>query len=105
MAISRVEFNGQTLNAQNFTNIKHNEDSKVLLDQSNINQVTEQRADERVHHVNDPDASDTHERQQDASEKGKNEYAGDGGKNRRKKQEDGRVFVKGQAPGGFDLKV
>ena len=42
---------------------------------------------------------------QDAKEKGKNQYSGDGGKNRKqdKKPSDGRVISKSQ--GGFDMKV
>ncbi|MCR5503863.1 MAG: hypothetical protein K6F53_12735 [Lachnospiraceae bacterium] len=105
MAISRVEFNGQTLNAQNFTHIKHNEDTKDLVDQSNLTQQTQVRAEDKLHQVNDTEETDNREKKQDASEKGKNEYAGDGGKNRRRKEEDGHVMIKGQAPHGFDFKI
>ncbi len=105
MTISRVELQGQTLRAQDFTNIKHNEDTKVMVDQSNITQQTEQTAQNRLHQVNRSDETDNREKGFDAKEKGKNEYAGDGGKNRRRKEEDGRVFIKGQGSGGFDFKV
>ena len=106
MTISRVELQGQTMRAQDFTNIKHNEDSKVFVDQSNINSRNEVNIEHRLQRVNDSEETDNRQRKFDAKEKGKNEYSGDGGKNRRRNEEgDGKVLIKGAAPHGFDFKV
>ena len=43
MTISRVELQGQVTRAQDFTNIKQNEDHKGMIDQSNFQSQTQQR--------------------------------------------------------------
>lgn len=105
MTISRVELQGQTMRAQDFTNIKHNEDTKVMVDQSNIGQHATQEVDNKLHQVNQMEESNNREKRFDARDKGSNEYSGDGGKNRKKKESDGKVFIKGREPHEFDFKI
>ena len=42
MTISRVEIQGQVTRAQDFTTIKHNEDNKGMVDQSNFQRQFDQ---------------------------------------------------------------
>ncbi len=105
MTISRVELQGQITRAQDFTNIKHNEDNKPMVDQSQIMQRNDKAVDLRLHHVNDTEHSENRQRKMDAKEEGSNQYQGDGGKKRRKNgDQDGQVVRKG-IPHGFDLKI
>ena len=52
MTISRVELQGQVTRAQDFTNIKQNEDHKGMIDQSNFQSQTQQKVEHRMHQVN-----------------------------------------------------
>ena len=45
MTISRVELQGQITRAQDFTTIKHQEDSRGFIEQANIHQKTEQKVE------------------------------------------------------------
>lgn len=105
MSITRVELQGQTLRAQDFTTIKHNEDVHPQVQQSQIAQTNERAAELRLHHVNDSEHTENRQKKFDAKEEGSNQYQGDGGQNRRgKKPNDGQVVVKGVQQ-GFDLKI
>lgn len=105
MTISRVELQGQVTRAQDFTTIKHNEDNKVMVDQTNIQRQFDQNVDNRLRQVNQSDQAENQQKRFDAKEKGNGTYSGDGGKRRKKeeKEEDGKVVLKGR--GGFDVKV
>ncbi len=102
MGIGPIEMHGTIARAQDFTTIKHNEDQKGLIDQSNFQQQFRKEVNERPHQVNRKEDMEFSNRKFDAKEKGDNQYAGDGGKNRRQAQ-DGRVVVKGQR--SFDIKI
>lgn len=88
---------------QDYTAIKHNEDNKALMDQTNLGQQAQRTEEQRATTVVDRQNADWHNKRQDAREKGSNEYAGDGGKKRRQNEKTDKVIVKGQ--GGFDIKV
>ncbi len=105
MTISRVELQGQVTRAQDFTTIKHNEDNKVAVEQTNIQRQFDQNVDIRLRQVNRSDQAENQEKRFDAKEKGNGTYSGDGGKRRKKeeKEEDGKVVLKGR--GGFDMKI
>ncbi|MBD5472341.1 MAG: hypothetical protein HDR20_05415 [Lachnospiraceae bacterium] len=105
MTISRVELQGQVTRAQDFTTIKHNEDNKVAVDQTNIQRQFDQNVDIRLRQVNQSDQAENQQKRFDAKEKGNGTYSGDGGKRRKKeeKEEDGKVVLKGR--GGFDMKI
>lgn len=105
MTISRLELQGQVTRAQDFTNIKHNEDNKGMINQANFQNQFDQTVETRVRQVRKQDQTENKEKRYDAKEKGGGSYAGDGGRRRRKEESegDGRVFLKGQ--GGFDIKI
>lgn len=104
MAISPLVTQGTIARAQDFTTIKHNEDQKGLIDQSNFQQQFKKEVNERPNQVNRQDNADFHNRKFDAKDKGDNQYSGDGGKNRRKQEEElGKVVIKGR--GSFDMKI
>lgn len=105
MTISRVELQGQTLRAQDFTTIKHNEDSAASVQQSQITSSSDKAVDVKLHHVNDTEQSENRPGKFDAKEKGNGEYSGDGGQKRKKQQlSDGHVFIKG-TPSRVDFKI
>lgn len=88
---------------QDYTTIKHNEDNKPVLDQTNLGQQAQRTEEQKASTVTDSKSADWHNKKQDARDKGSNEYAGDGGKRRRQNEKTDRVVVKGQ--GGFDIKI
>ena len=88
--------------AQDYSAVKHNEDNKGFVDQTNISQQVEKTAEQRVREVHSSDNTEWHQNNPDAKEKGHNEYQGDGGR-QRKKESTERMVVKGR--GGFDIKI
>ena len=94
--------------SQDYTFIKHNEDIKPEVDQSHLNIARDQKETRQNTEVVDLSESEWRSDQPDARDKGSNEYAGDGGKDRRrgagKKSVIEKVVVKG-ASGGFDFKI
>lgn len=107
MAIGPMQLNGIMTRTQDFTSIKQNEDMKPMVDQSVFQNTMQKNIEKKLTQVKESDETDTYQRKQDAKEKGKNEYQGDGGRNRRQGQPgglpDGRVIRKGGA--GFDFSV
>lgn len=97
MAIGFVELQGQITRAQDFTTVKHNEDTKGLVDQSNFGQQMTRQVERQAQRVNEKEKSENRQKKFDAREKGSNEYHGDGGRNRKKreKEADGKVLLKG----------
>lgn len=105
MTISRVELQGQVTRAQDFTTIKHNEDNKVTVEQTNIQRQFDQNVDMKLRHVNQGEQAQNQQKRFDAKEKGNGTYSGDGGKRRKKeeKEKDGTVTLKSR--GGFDMRI
>lgn len=100
MAIGFVELQGQITRAQDFTTIKHNEDTKGMVDQTNFSQQVTKQVEKQAQRVNEQDKAENRQKRHDAKEKGSNEYYGDGGRNRKhgkleKKESDGKVLLKG----------
>lgn len=58
MTISRVEIQGQVTRAQDFTTIKHNEDNKGMVDQSNFQRQFDQSVENKVRQVHQGDRSE-----------------------------------------------
>ncbi|MBR6626904.1 MAG: hypothetical protein IKL04_02845 [Lachnospiraceae bacterium] len=88
--------------SQDLTMLKQNADNKGMIDQSNLGQQMQKEVEQRTKEVRSGDNTQWHSEKFDAKEKGKNEYAGDGGRRRRKQNED-KVVVKGRS--SFDMKV
>lgn len=101
MAFGSIEFTTIT-RAQDYTTIKQNEDNKAMTDQTNLGVQAQKTQDANANTVTDSTNAEWHNQRQDAREKGSNEYAGDGGKKRGKKEE-GKVVVKGRP--SFDMKI
>lgn len=97
MAIGFVEMQGQITRAQDYTTLKHNDDTKGMVEQANFGQQMTKQVEKQVKRVNKGEQPEYHERKFDAKDKGSNEYHGDGGKNRKglKKESDGKVLLKG----------
>lgn len=97
MAIGFVEMQGQITRAQDYTMIKHNDDTKGMVEQANFGQQMTKQVEKQVKRVNQGERPEYHERKFDAKDKGSNEYHGDGGKNRKgmKNEADGKVLLKG----------
>lgn len=97
MAIGFVEMQGQITRAQDFTTIKHNDDTKGMVEQANFGQQMTKQIEKQVKRVNEGKQPEYHERKFDAKDKGSNEYQGDGGQSRKEKKEtepDGKVILK-----------
>lgn len=105
MTISRVEIQGQVTRAQDFTTVKHNEDHKGVIDQSNFQKQFENHVDNKLRQVRQGDRAENEGKRFDAKDKGNGSYAGDGGAKRRQgeKEKDGKVVLKGQS--SFDMKI
>ena len=97
MAIGFVEMQGQITRAQDFTSIKHSDDTKGMVEQANFGQQMTKQIEKQVKRVNEGKQPECHERKFDAKDKGSNEYRGDGGKSRKEKKKtepDGKVIMK-----------
>ena len=104
MAISPILFNGTVSRMQDVSTVKHNEDAKGMVDQSNFQTAFHKEIDSRLKQVNQSDETRNQQKKFDAKDKGDNSYSGDGGQNRKKKEEtDGKVVPK--MGGGFDMKI
>lgn len=97
MAIGFVELQGQITRAQDFTTVKHNEDTKGLVDQTNFGQQMTKQVERQTQRVNQRERAENRQKKFDAKEKGSNEYHGDGGRGRKqnKPESDGKVLLKG----------
>jgi hypothetical protein len=87
--------------------IKHQEDSKPLVDQQNIQVQVEQKEDAVKHQVVSKEDSPGTENQADAREEGRGVYYHATGRKHKPKEEEkpaDRVIRK-QPGGGFDMKV
>ncbi len=89
--------------AQDYTPIKHNEDNKGFVDQTNIGQQIQKNTEQQIKEVHSSDNSDWHNKKFDAKEKGGNEYQGNGGSKRQKQEKNDKVIAKGRQ--GFDMKI
>lgn len=104
MAISPLMFNGSVTRMQDVTQVKHNEDMKGVVDQTNFQNAFHKQIDHKLNQVHQSDNAENRQKKFDAKDKGDNEYSGDGGKRRKSdKNSDGKVIAK--TPRGFDMKV
>ncbi len=106
MSIGPVILNGVVTASQDYSNIKQNADNKGMLHQQGFQVQLEKQIDVRHTRITENEQMRKEERKFDAREKGDNEYFGDGGKRKQKKEtpnENGKVIVKGQR--SFDIKI
>lgn len=90
---------------QDYTTMKQNEDNKGTFQQMTLEQQSDKQSEQRTREVHSSDNSDWYTGQYDAKEKGHNEYAGNGGKHRKKEDpgKDGTVVTRQHQ--GFDIKI
>ncbi len=90
---------------QDMSGIKHQEDNKAYVAQSNAQTTLKKEVEHRLQDVRKKDDADYNQQKYDAKEKGKNEYFSQ--KKREDKDdsedEDGKVILKKRAT--FDMKV
>ncbi|MCR5594250.1 MAG: hypothetical protein K6G12_00225 [Lachnospiraceae bacterium] len=98
MAIGAIEMQGQILRTQDYSTVKQQEDTKSDVAQSNIQTLRQTEEVRQSNRVVGTQNSDTARNDQNASDKGSNEYSGDGGAKRREAREararDGKVLLK-----------
>lgn len=106
MAIGQIEIQGQITRAQDFTTYKHNEDTKGMVEQSNVGMQFAKQVERQLAKVNRGNQPEYQNKKFDAKEKGSNEYNGDGGRQKKQKKQaepDGKVILKGM--GKFDISL
>lgn len=106
MAIGPIELQGTVLRTQDYTQLKHQEDTKGVVDQSHFQDQLKREVDDRSYQVSSKERAENQMKKFDAKEKGSNEYHHQNGDKKKKKEEmpePGRVFLK--HPGGFDVSI
>lgn len=105
MALGPIELNVTVSRVQDYAAMKHNEDTHANVQQMGLSQQGLKDADMKASFVQKMEEMTNEQKKQDAKEKGKNKYMGDGGKNRpgTKIPKDGTVIKKEQ--GGFDFRI
>lgn len=105
MALGPIELNVTVSRVQDYSTMKHNEDMRPNIQQMGLSQQSIKEADLKSTFVQKMDETTNEQKKQDAKEKGKNKYMGDGGKNRpgAKTPQTGIVLKKEQ--GGFDFRI
>lgn len=102
MAIGAIEFTTIS-RAQDFATMKQNEDQKPLVDQSHFSTQVQKQVNQQTRQVQGGDETQWQEHRPDAKEKGNGNYAGDGGRKRKKQQPVEKMVIKGQS--SFDMKI
>lgn len=106
MSISRIELQGTITRSQDYTTIKQNQDNKGMIDQSNFQTQFHKTIDTKSTQVHHSDNAESKEKRFDAKDKGNGQYAGDGGKQRKReseKESDGTFMIKNMSR--FDIKI
>ena len=107
MSIRPVDLSGMIQRTQDIGNIKHAEDSRLIVDQYNIEVRQEKQESDLSHKVQDPEQKDNQEFRYDAQEKGNNSYNGSGKKKKKhgqSEEDEGSVHVKERRT-SFDVKI
>lgn len=105
MALGPVEMNGMISRTQDYSTVKQNEDNRGIINQQAFQNHFEKELNTKHSQVIQKDDIRKEDRKFDAREKGDNEYQGNGGSRRKKKEENtnGKVIVKGHS--SFDIKI
>ena len=107
MSIRPVVLNGMIQRTQDVGNLKQQEDNRPIVEQQNIQIEQQKHEDQLTHRVQDPEKENDGYRY-DAKEKGNNEYEGESGRHKKRREEEpeneGKVILKGQGS-HFDIKI
>lgn len=105
MSIGPVTINGVIQRATDVGTVKHQEDSKPLVDQQNIQSQIKNDKLRQMQQVRHADDSDNHQKKYDAKEKGSNEYQGQKGKKRKHEEKKDEGVVLKSENSHFDMKI
>ena len=106
MGIDAIHLNGAMTGIQDYNQMRHQEDTRGVLNQTNYQNQFEQKVENKLNQVQQKDDMEHRQQKFDAKEKGNNSYAGDGGQRRNQGNEDKKKQIK--APylgGGLDIKI
>lgn len=92
MSISAVVLNGTIQHQQNLSILKQNADDKGMTDQSHIATYLNKYGREKLDTVEFSNRARMQQKKQDAKEKGRNAYHGDGGKHRNEHRSTGVYY-------------
>ncbi|MCR5236882.1 MAG: hypothetical protein K6E34_06740 [Lachnospiraceae bacterium] len=104
MAIAPVFLNGMITASPEAVNMNMTDEAKAASLQVNSEAEVRQEADDHVNQVRNKDNADGAETDSDSSGGSRNQYAGDGGANRRRKEDSFGKVVKKQK-GGFSISI
>lgn len=104
MAIRPIEINGNITRVQDIAPVKHNEDNKHLVDQSNITNQSQKEIEHHQKKVRNADDSDNYQKQFDAKEKGNGSYFSNQKKKKDDKKEQDKSKLKEKSH-GFDISI
>lgn len=93
MAIGSIEFQGQISRAQDLTMLKHNDDQKGMIDQGNFQTQFHKEVEQKSTQVKRGDDTENEQKRMDAKNKGNGQYAGDGGRKKKKTAKKDRKSV------------
>jgi len=104
VAFGIVDLNSAMTGINDYNSIRHNEDRGALVEQMNIKGKVDEGNERKLNNVHESDDAEMYQKKFDAKDKGSNEYHGDGGRGRRKNnnESDGKVIPKYS---GFDMKI
>lgn len=106
MSIRPIDFNGMLQRTGDMGTIKHQEDSKPLVDQQNIQVQLTKNEDAMRHQVTEANSSESMENEADAREEGKGQYFDSRRQqNKKEKKKDVNRVIKKEAGNSFDIKI
>lgn len=108
MSIRPVDMSAMIQRTQDVGNIKHNQDHRPVVEQHVIQAEHVKKEDQQAHKVMQTKDKTNDAYRYDAKDKGNNQYAGDGGKQRGKNGKQGKnddKVVQKQFMHGFDIKI
>ncbi|MBE5875376.1 MAG: hypothetical protein E7290_00660 [Lachnospiraceae bacterium] len=103
MAISPIVLNGTISNTHDVLHQQTRQVDKGVQDQGQIVAQEVKQEFQKARQVVHSDNAEFMKKKHDAKEKGNGSYQGDGGRNRKHAEPEGRVVKKPE--GGFDMKV
>lgn len=104
MTIRPVDLGGMLQRTDDIGALKHQEDTKPIVDQQNIQYQGDKNEREMMHQVKEPNQNEKLDNHTDAREEGKGRYDKSRSGKKSKKKEDGKVVEKSMV-GGFDIKI
>ena len=98
MSVGPVTIHGVIQRANDVGAVKHQEDTKPMVDQQNIQSHMKNEQMKQLKQVRHADDSENHKKKYDAKEKGNDKYQGQGQQKKKKQsnEKDGSVVLKAE---------